>query len=293
MNEYIRRCPSCNIELNYSRESSKNMADKNKTLCAKCGHKNQKKYNVFVDNNRYYTYCFKCNDKMFYSTHNGVKYAIKNNVICKKCKSPKITIYNRRCPDCDILIETKNKYFYLKSEKENSKCLSCSLKGRVVTDKTKKLMSINHANVSGKNNPFYGKNHLKETKEKISKSISPLERKNRRIRCIKRISKTGMVVNYSKTACKYFDDLSLKNGWDLKHALNGGEKQIIGYFLDSYDESKNIVVEYDEKKHYSDVNNNILKEKDVIRQNEIIKTLNCKFYRYNEHTDTLYEVNKS
>ena len=33
---------------------------------------------------------------------------------------------------------------------------------------------------------------------------------------------------------------------------------------------KNIVVEYDEKKHYVDVDNNILKDKDIKRQTEII-----------------------
>ena len=45
-----------------------------------------------------------------------------------------------------------------------------------------------------------------------------------------------------------------------------------------------------EKKHYKDVYNNILKDKDIIRQNEIIAKLGCRFFRYNETIDLLYEV---
>ena len=45
-------------------------------------------------------------------------------------------------------------------------------------------------------------------------------------------------------------------------------------------------VEYDEPSHEKPS----IKEKDIIRQNYIIKELNCKFYRYSEKNDTLYEV---
>jgi hypothetical protein len=40
--------------------------------------------------------------------------------------------------------------------------------GQVVSDETKKKISDNHADVSGKNNPIYGKPRSKETKDKIS-----------------------------------------------------------------------------------------------------------------------------
>ncbi len=53
---------------------------------------------------------------------------------------------------------------------------------------------------------------------------------------------------------------------------------------------KNIVFEYDEKRHYKDDYNNILKERDIDRQNKIIKELGCRFFRYNEKIDLLYEV---
>jgi hypothetical protein len=62
------------------------------------------------------------------------------------------------------------------------------------------------------------------------------------------------------------------------------------YYDDAYDKEKNIVVEYDEKKHYDDVENNILREKDLKRQKEIIEHLHCEFWRYNETTKCLWKV---
>lgn len=96
--------------------------------------------------------------------------------------------------------------------------------------------------------------------------------------------------HYSIKGCKYIDELNSKMNWNLKHALNGGEKEICGYFVDGYDEELNIVFEYDEPKHYINVYNNILCERDIQRQQEIINELNCSFYRYNEKIDKFYRV---
>ena len=77
----------------------------------------------------------------------------------------------------------------------------------------------------------------------------------------------------------------------IKHAENGGEFYTgIGYWLDAYDEDLNIALEYDERKHYSDVNNNILTEKDLERQRNIIEHLHCEYWRYNEDTGVLWKV---
>lgn len=122
-----------------------------------------------------------------------------------------------------------------------------------------------------------------ETKQKIRKST---------IKYIQSISNTANICRYNKQSIAYIDKLNETYNWHLQHAENGGEVQVAGYFLDGYDKDLNIAFEYDESKHYVDAANNVLKEKDIIRQNNIIKQLNCDFYRYNEVTDTLYCVHK-
>ena len=128
---------------------------------------------------------------------------------------------------------------------------------------------------------FYwiGRKHKKETKDKIRKSTTDYF-----------LNHLKSSPRYNKNACKFIDELNKKYGFNLIHAENGGEKYVSGYYVDGYDKENNIVFEYDEKAHYKDVYNNILKQKDINRQNEIIETLGCRFFRYNEEIDLLYEV---
>lgn len=101
----------------------------------------------------------------------------------------------------------------------------------------------------------------------------------------------NMKMNYSKKACKFINELNKQNNWNLQHAENGGEIEVDGYWLDGYDKVLNIVFEYDEPKHYIDINNNVLRDYDIIRQNQIINTLKCEFWRYNEKINLLYKIN--
>jgi len=82
----------------------------------------------------------------------------------------------RKCPKCNCEISYTNKYNMLNAEKKNSKCKSCGLK-EIMTDEVKKRMSdrVKGANNPmygkfGELNPFFGKVHTKETKQKIIKN---------------------------------------------------------------------------------------------------------------------------
>ena len=55
------------------------------------------------------------------------------------------------------------------------------------------------------------------------------------------------------------------------------------------DLNENIVFEYDEPQHYIDVMNNILTEHDLNRMQYIKEQLHCRFFRYNERLNLLYE----
>jgi hypothetical protein len=200
--------------------------------------------------------------------------------VCKDCQNKEARKYptpdklERTCPNCKCVIQyTKGKDLsvrrtrWLRDTKENRLCNKCSRSG------SKNGMAGVHR--FGKNNPNFGKRWTSEQKERM-----------RKISTQKFIERGYTFNNYNPIACKYFDTLSKEKGWDLRHAENGGEVVINGYFLDAYDEKRNIVVEYDEPHHYV---NGSLKKKDIDRMNRIIHHMGCKFYRYNERTNQLSE----
>lgn len=112
----------------------------------------------------------------------------------------------------------------------------------------------------------------------------------KRIKRIKQMEKdkfngNQMIPSYNKLACELFDNISEEYGIHIQHAMNGGEFFIkdLGYWLDGYDKENNVVYEYDEKYHFDKKGN--LKEKDIIRQDEIIYFLKCKFIRIKEQNN--------
>ena len=225
----------------------------------------------------------------------------------------KMKIYKRNCPKCEKELITNNKYWNRKAIIENRTCLSCGLKGKPKSDEARKNMSINHADVSGKNNPFYGKKHTAgENKRMVEtrsnhptwkhnasagmkriwkeywtdknknpmdnpKSVSKIRLK--RIDEIKRNSINGQISpNYNPEACRIIDNYGKENGYNFQHAENGGEFHIkeLGYWVDGYDEGKNVVIEYYEKWHKDQT------EKDKRRKQEIIDLLGCEFIEIKE-----------
>ena len=110
---------------------------------------------------------------------------------------------------------------------------------------------------------------------------SDLRGKKIRIAAIKRIEdRYGQAVpNYNPDACKLIDEYGDNNNYNFQHAENGGEYHIkeLGYWVDGYDKDKNVVIEIDESSHFDYKGD--LKEKDIQRQKEIEKYLNCEFIR--------------
>mgnify|MGYP002761184674 CR=1 FL=1 len=84
--------------------------------------------------------------------------------------------------------------------------------------------------------------------------------------------------NYNPHACKVIEQYGNKHGYDFQHAENGGERHIkkLNYFVDGYDEEKNVVVEADEPHHFR---NGELRKEDKRRQKQIMNELDCKFIR--------------
>lgn len=209
---------------------------------------------------------------------------IQDNLFCKYC--------GKQCKNKNSLVQHEIRC------KENPNKID-------ITNSCKNIVLFNGENKTRSNQFIKAKiNNLpapkvsKETKRKISdgqrgrKHTLETKRKQREglIRYKQTLYNTNIFANYNKAGCEFINQLNENNGWNLQHAENGGEIQVAGYFLDGYDKELNIAFEYDEPKHYEDVENNILKQRDIERQNYIIEKLHCRFFRYNEKLDLLYEV---
>jgi len=112
------------------------------------------------------------------------------------------------------------------------------------------------------------------------KSHSTETKKKQRIAAINYISNCSgkCVPRYNRSAIKLIESYGRDNGYNFRHAENGGEVFLssLGYWLDAYDEEKNVVLEIDEPRHFK---NGKLKNKDLQRQVEIENFLGCKFVR--------------
>ena len=225
----------------------------------------------------------------------------------------KQNVWSRKCPMCGTEKTYKYKHSYVRATELNLLCTSCCMKGRTTSDETKKKI---RQKMSGVNHPHFGKpgknlgrKFTTEHRRKISESqkgrpwpdeirekmLTIFKSEDHKIRArrgaIKRVARerlNGSLTNrsYNPEACAFFNDLSRRLEWNLQHAENGGEVECVGYFLDAYDRERNIVVEYDESHHYNLIDGEwVLREKDVVRMNEVVKHLGCTFFRYNEQTN--------
>ena len=233
--------------------------------------------------------CPKCGKEQIYSRKDVLQLSIKNNNICLSCsqkgkvfsektrnKIRKSLIGNHHTEESKkrISIAFKGK----KKSKEHVEKVKNALKGRIPTIEERIKNSLSN---KGRVSTMKGKHHTEETKYKLRVAkIEDLKKKNILL------GKDG-ARNFNSKACEFIDNLNKERGWNLQHALNGGEVELYGYFVDGYDKERNIIFEYDEKRH----NETYWKNKDIIRQNNLIKNIDPSlFLRYDEQWNRLYEV---
>ena len=176
---------------------------------------------------------------------------------------------------------------------EQKKKISKTMIGKGVSKGEKNPMF--GISLNGEKNGMYGKKHNEETKKKLCEITSeqfkngmPEETKSKlRKVAIERMNKQKVIAAYNPKACNFIEVINQKLNICLKHALNGGEEIINGYYLDGYDKNRNIVFEYDEPHHYSSRK----RQEDLTRQNILIDALKPKmFLRYNEENKELVDV---
>jgi hypothetical protein len=208
--------------------------------------------------------------------------SVKKNKVClyciKKIDDP-AEGYKRMCKKCGTQQKYSCRRSYLISKKQNTICKTCAAKESakyidksfMKTDEYRNMMSN-----SLKNSVLH--------KERMSSSKI---REKLRIAKLKQIEMLGTQTNYNPKACQFINKLNEERGWNLQHAMNGGEIKISGYSLDGYDKEGSIIFEYDEPKH----NIKCIKERDKIREEILIEKINPKmFIRYDEKNKKLYDI---
>ncbi len=225
--------------------------------------------------------CPKCGKKQEYSSWDSLRFAIRKNTICNPCRAaskkviPENGIWKRVCKCGEEMIYSCRRSFNT-GKRTNAVCRKCATKE------------------SGKTNRLWMKND--KYRNKMSKSLKMVWKTNAygeatrqkwRENKLRQIRQQGIQWTYNPDACRFMDKLNDKFGWNLQHAMNGGEIQVVGYMLDGYDKNKNIIFEYDEPKHRTLSH----RKRDREREIRIIKVLSpSSFFRYDEKDKKLMEI---
>lgn len=244
----------------------------------------------------FYKNCPSCNKYVFYKDRWSLTESISKNRKCRSCskighpstihkngKVPKKTLQKMRKSWFKKGQRPKNADFRKGKTleeiygKEKSKELKIMMSNRVMSFQSNKKRSISCI----KAGCGYGNKG-----RKTSNRLKRLFRKQMVERLLK--THTNFHPSYNVNACKYFDQLNKKNECNIQHALNGGEYFIkeLSYWLDGYDKENNIVYEWDERRHFN--KDGTLKDKDVLRENEIKNFLNCKIIRIKDPKINFY-----
>ncbi len=122
--------------------------------------------------------------------------------------------------------------------------------------------------------------------EKLTgKKLSQKHRKTLRLARIRKMREQGTNRTFNPKACKFMDNFGKEYGYEFQHGLNGGEVQMLGYFVDGYDKKKKVIFEFDEKRH------EFFKEKikDFERTKNLINSGENLMIRYSEKFNRLYK----
>lgn len=222
----------------------------------KCIHEGENNYSYKPEkhNQTSWTRLCECGVSVIHKSYQSYIRAVSERWKCKNCVEY-LHWKNKKHTD-----ETKNKI----SNSNKGKDYNKSRLGIKESDETKKKKSDK---LKGRVGVFLNKKHTQETKLKMRlKRIDDLNKK---------FPNGWTAPNYNKSACKLFETINNEMGWNGQHAERRCEYIVLGYFLDYYEPTLNIVIEYDEKTHEKPKQ----KLRDIEKQELVTKYLNCKFIR--------------
>jgi len=228
--------------------------------------------------------CPQCNELIFHKNQRALNQAIRTgSKPCRKCVAK--NLYEKRIQDGTWKLSNKGLTIQRKKPEFWKLCPTDGCEELIGYTKLYKLKQ-NPTTVCKK-----CARNTNEVNDKIRNAIkneSTETKRKRRTSAIKRLQHSvvnGKMLqpNYNKSSILILEAKAAELGiTDLMHAENGGEFHIkeLGYWVDGYSLSKNIVFEFDEPSHFD--KNGLLKKRDQIRQKEIEQYLKCIFIRIRE-----------
>lgn len=250
--KWIRKCPDCGCVIVYKYKTSYVAAKKENRLCKSCSKKGERNPAKRSDVRKKLSIKSSGENNSMYGK--GHLIVGKNNGMYGKKHSKKTKQKMKKTDEQKkVLSEIRKKWF---SNPENRKIFCVNMRE-----------SKKHKDYMLNNNPAH----------------RPDIKKKKRLRFIKKITERcgQMAPGYNSNAIPIISEKAKEFGiTDLQHAENGGEFHIkeLGYWVDGYSPSKNIVIEYYENWHEKTI------ERDKQRKQEIIEYLRCKFIEIREGT---------
>lgn len=223
--------------------------------------------------------CPKCSNTVFHKSRASRNLSRWQNSVCRLCKyasQRRKTPYDRKCPNCGILIHYGFASGYWCAIKNNSKCNSCSKFG-IKPHKTVKS-KFNRKCPTCFSKIYYKEKWGRDSANKQHTICRECRANEQRKRMASTVIQQFHCPAYNSKACQIFEQINKEFGWNGQHAENGGEFEVLGYFVDYYEPNLNIVIEYDEPHHTQ--TRHIKRDKK--KQLAITENLGCKFYRIQE-----------
>lgn len=229
--------------------------------------------------------CLTCKEE-FELKSNGPSHA-KKKYCSKECSALGQRKYTDRswsleCSECGNVTQYSTRENYRRAIRDNrTMCIPCrgkANKGLKRTNEQRKLISERTKKVM----------QTPEVWDKFMKAMTSDEhREKKRVLYAKQREKCGSDVPlYNERACEFFSRLNEVTGWKGKHAKDGGEVTIGGFWVDYYEPELNLVIEWDEPHHRYEKK----KKQDAYRARYIIKKTGCRFLRIDQETLEITEV---
>lgn len=252
--------------------------------CDVCGREKILRYSVYSHNIKsggYYGCSNKCSMNKYYNTNiekYGVRYATELEEIKDKRKQTCLKKYGvEYAQSLKQFVDKRKQTNMEKYGVEHSQSL------KQFVDKRKQTNIEKYGTESPQNLKIFREKKKQTCLEKYGFEY-PIQNKKISIKgqntMIERYGEiyTKYTPKYNVNSIIYLDMISEKLNLSIQHALNGGEKKIVKYFVDGYIEEYNVCIEWDETFHGSKK----FKGTDFKKETFLKENFGCEIIRINQ-----------